>query len=260
MSQQDAVAQSGSQGFFTGSGPGSVGWTNPGYFPQANGTGLYAVSGTLTHTTVSKSVDAFNCGFTIPGGSTITGCQWLFDAYWSTHPVNIVGCNLTLAGQNGTPTTTNPSGTGLTSSPTSYFAGSTTDLWGISPTYWTVANISSPTQTNFCFSIWCGQALGSFVGAANANNAQCTCWYTTVFTPSPNVAAIIPVPFILLAGAWIPFTMQLARELAGTVCQFKQTVRPRRVSVGGYGRPLLLPRLILPKRFQTERPARVIAF
>jgi hypothetical protein len=259
MAQQDAVAQSGSQGFF-GTG-GSAGWTNPGYFPQANGTGLFAVSGTVGHTGVTKSLDGYNCGFTIPGGSTITGCQWLFNAYWSTHPLQILGCNLSIGGQIGTPATTNPSGTVLTSSTASYYAGSSTDLWGVSSSYWTPANISSATQSNFCFSVWFGDAPPSDVGAANANNAQCTCWYTTVFTPSPNVAAIIPVPFILLAGAWIPFTMQLARELAGTVCQFKQTVRPRRVSVGGYGRPLVLPRLILPQRIQqTERPARVIAF
>lgn len=255
MGSVSGIAGSATNNSIAGGSFGSANWTNPGNFCS---TSSYA---TYTGTAVTKSLDAYNLsGAGLPSSAKITGCQWTLAAFQASHPMLLNGCAVSINGNVGTPTASNASGTTLTGSASTYTYGGSTDLWGISSANWLASAVNYPTPAwnEFGFSVSVKGATG-FTGVASLNSASCTLWYTAV---ASNVcpAAAIPMPFVLLAGAWIPFTLQLARELAGQVCQFKQTVRPRRVSVGGYERKLVLPRLVLPTRFQADRPSRVIAF
>ncbi len=232
MTSQVQTPISAGQGFYTGSGPGSTSWTNPGNFTSPSSLAVY----TGTSSSISKSLDAYDFPFTVPGGATFNGFQFQASAYYATHPGSLKGCKLTLGGNLYTPATTNQfNATTLTSSAANYDAGGASDLWGATSD-WNTTNVNSGSQSGMCFSCWVAGNSSSLVATINVNSAQGTIYYTAAATTA-HAAAAIPVPFVFLSGAWIPFTLAIARELLatfpkGTQFLFKQTVSPRRVTSG----------------------------
>jgi hypothetical protein len=97
----------------------------------------------------------------------------------TTRLVSIDNCQLTLGGVTGTPTTTNASGTALTTSLATYTFGSQTDTWGLAPSVLSnLSNVNSSAEgTGVTFSVWFIGEGGTSAAQVDVDAVQLTLWY-----------------------------------------------------------------------------------
>ena len=173
MSSQTAYAISESTAYAnTGTGT----WTNP---SDITGTSAYATL-SVSSTNTTPSLDGYNFDPGVPGGATIDGFAISIEAYYATNPTKIAGCAGYIGGVSGTPTTTNSTGSDLTSTAASYAFGGSSDLWGVSSADWTVAACNGSTEgTDLTFSAWFENVIHTSAGTTHANAWQATVYYTT---------------------------------------------------------------------------------
>jgi hypothetical protein len=188
MSMQSAYAGSaGTQNFHTG----TTSWASTG-----NATGApdnAAATVTPNHGSSSDSLDLYNFGFSIPGGSTINGVSATITAERTGSagtvqfsPNVAIECGSTV----GAFTANSLSGTTITGgSFNAYTTGSSTDLAGLSG-HLTTANVNSNVENT-------GITLGievlngtNTLGTANVDACQCTVYYTAP-APAQNGAAAL---------------------------------------------------------------------
>jgi hypothetical protein len=227
---------------------GYVAWVNPNNIKATDST--YATCPCTSGSSSGDPLQGTNYGFAVSG--TINGAVASLIGHVSNAGriydlVNqflkggsLSGTNYALSAGGGGPTT----GAWATSDSTLTYGTSTT-LSGMS------LAASDVNGSGFGFEYQPSTSSSNMTSSIDSMPIEV--YYTAGASPTTYPAAAIPVPFVLLAGLWIPYTLAIARELAGQICLFKQTRFP--------GRVISVPaprRLILPKRFQIERPRKVV--
>jgi hypothetical protein len=177
-SQGPNTAGSGSQGGYTGSGPGSVSWTNPGNIGSTSSSSV-ASAADGSHAGNTKSLDGSNFGFSIPSGATINGVAISLQAKANESGVTLSGV-LLVNGVSRTPAGgTNANGDTVTNgSYTTYNWGGPTDLWGIASSNWTPTLVNGSTySTDLSFSVWLDMEFSETT--VDAYDLTATVYYTT---------------------------------------------------------------------------------
>ncbi|HET6324652.1 MAG TPA: hypothetical protein VFG04_08125 [Planctomycetaceae bacterium] len=147
-------------------GVGTVTWSSTGNIAGAS-DGAFATTGFFSSGAVTQSADGFNYNVSIPSGQTVTGIQLdvVAKKFGTTRVVTIDGVQLIINGVVKTPTTT-PVGSALSTTAGTFTAGSSSDLWGFSPTDLTQATINNNSEANGpTASIW-------FIGGTGSSTAE----------------------------------------------------------------------------------------
>jgi hypothetical protein len=161
-------------------GVGTVAWTNTANAVGAPNGSVATTPETIGSATVTQSLDCYNFAPAIPAGNQITGIQIVMTALKAgLRLLDIDSCQLTLGGVTGTPTTTNASGTGVTTTSATYQFGSQTDTWGFTQTQRAnLSNVNSAVEsTGLTFSVWFIGSGGSSAAEAEVDAVQITLWY-----------------------------------------------------------------------------------
>jgi hypothetical protein len=176
MSSQSVYAgTAGTKNFHTGTSS----WATTGNATGAPDGAAATVS--PAHNVSSDSLDLYNFGFSIPGGSTINGVSATVTAERTGAAGNVeflpnlgIECGSTV----GAFTASSLSGTVITGgSFNTYTTGSSTDLAGLSSQL-TVSNINSNVEnTGITIGIEVANQTTTF-GTANIDACLCTVWYT----------------------------------------------------------------------------------
>jgi hypothetical protein len=158
----------------------------------------------LGNGTVTQSLDCYNFAPAIPAGNQITGIQVVMTAERgsvTTRLVSIDNCQLTLGGVTGTPTTTNASGTALTTSLATYTFGSQTDTWGFTQAQLAnLSNVNSAVEsTGLTFSVWFIGEGGTSAAQVDVDAVQLTLWYGPA---SGGGQSSVPGVMVMLLGTW----------------------------------------------------------
>jgi hypothetical protein len=148
--------------------------------------------------TTTPSLDGYNCGFSIPGGSTINGYQWSFTAKKSSAGAAKIGTVWSyIDGAPGTPGSS-PAGTALTTTATVFNIGSgSTDTQGFTSGQLSATNCNNNTTgTGPISGVQYQQTTTGTSTVVSEQARQCTIWYTAGGgggQSGPNVAALMHV-------------------------------------------------------------------
>jgi hypothetical protein len=166
-------------------GVGTVAWNNTANAVGAPDGAVAITPETIGSATVTESLDLYNFAPAIPAGNQITGIQIVMTALKAgLRLLDIDSCQLTLGGVTGTPTTTNASGTGLTTTSATYTFGGSSDPWGFTQAQLAnLANVNSAVEgTGPTFSVWFVGGGGSSAAEAEVDAVQITLWYAPANT------------------------------------------------------------------------------
>lgn len=145
---------------------GTINWVNPGNVTSAVS---YATNAITAPSAISFALLATGFGFAIPGGATILGIRFDFEAYCDTADSASVNQRLEVyiakaAGVAGGPVFFNPLGT-VSANRT---AGNNTDLWG---TTWTPADVNNAAFGPAFVAVGAGANMNFFVRNVRATVA-----------------------------------------------------------------------------------------
>jgi hypothetical protein len=119
---------------------GGSAWANPGNITADDGTNASCAVGTAAGGVTGDTLRGSTLGFAVPGGATITGIELRVQLSFGGSASTIDSVNI--GKDDSTLGTAKTPGTALTSTPTDYDFGSSSDLWGLS---WTPAEINAST-------------------------------------------------------------------------------------------------------------------
>jgi hypothetical protein len=156
--------------------------------PDSNMTGspdgVFTTSLSMSSGQNSVSFDTYNFD---PGQSGVTYNGISITAtmkHGGAATCQIFGALCGLNGVGGAPVASTSVGTNLTTSSATYGFGGSTDLWGISSSNYTDANLNSAVQaTCFEFGVWFKNTGGVGTCTGSVDAVQCTTWYTASTPP-----------------------------------------------------------------------------
>jgi hypothetical protein len=180
--------------FSAGSSPNS--WSNPTDIEGSSAFAQLLIGGT-NDTSASLDGYAFNLG--LPAGAVVTGMTLSIDAKkgsGSTADINNVW--LEIDGVQGTPGTS-PVGSSLTTTTTTFTAGSSSDTWGFTGTQLAQAIMNSNTLGTGPTGSFAFKQQSSGTCTVSAQNMKLEVWYTTSSPPGTPQNLAVSVTDVTLA-------------------------------------------------------------